>query len=318
MTFEDDNRVTFVLCIEGNAIRDQALLLCESIRKFTGRFCSSPILAFAPRPGLGVCKETLSRLRQLDVLYIDEPLNLHCPEYGSANRVCAAAWAEQHATSDWLIVLDSDTFFLREPELPQHADVAVRPVDTKGSTTSGPDDHMEGYWKQMADIAGMHLESLPYIQTTDGKFRVRASYNGGLIVARRERGLMGDWARLFFESVEKGLKPLQGRNKNVFASTGHVGIAASEYWGSNQAALALAIWRNTSRVHHYSDEYNVPLHILIRQPDLADCLKLESIAHVHYHWMFSEEWFQKALECLRGIGCESGHLDWLSKRLPLI
>ena len=45
--------LTFVLCIENNAIRAQALLLCESIRQFGGPHRCAPILAVAPRPGLG-------------------------------------------------------------------------------------------------------------------------------------------------------------------------------------------------------------------------------------------------------------------------
>jgi hypothetical protein len=36
--------LTFMLCIEDNAIRVQALLLCESIRQFGGRHRHAPIL----------------------------------------------------------------------------------------------------------------------------------------------------------------------------------------------------------------------------------------------------------------------------------
>jgi hypothetical protein len=105
---------TFVLCIENNAIRAQALLLCESIRRFGGRHRSAPILAVAPRPGLGIDGETIRRLDGMGVEYAEEPLNRACPEYGSANRVFAAAWAERRARSEWVVVLDSDTVFLHE------------------------------------------------------------------------------------------------------------------------------------------------------------------------------------------------------------
>ena len=47
--------------------------------------------------------------------YAEEPLNRICPEYGSANRVFAAAWAEQHARSEWIVALDSDTVFAVKP-----------------------------------------------------------------------------------------------------------------------------------------------------------------------------------------------------------
>lgn len=127
--------LTFVLCIENNAIRAQALLLCESIRRFGGAHRSAPILAVAPRPGLGVDSEARRRLDAMGVEYAEEPLNRICPQYGSANRVFTAAWAEGRARSEWIVVLDSDTVFLEELELPAEADAAVRPVDTKGSAT---------------------------------------------------------------------------------------------------------------------------------------------------------------------------------------
>src|SRR5213594_4078664 len=109
--------VTFVLCIENNATRAQALLLCESIRAFCGSYRTSPILAVAPRPGLGIDRDTRARLDALDVEYAEETLNRVCAAYGSANRVFAAAWAERRARSEWIVVLDSDTVFLEALEL---------------------------------------------------------------------------------------------------------------------------------------------------------------------------------------------------------
>ena len=129
---------TFVLCIENNAIRDQALMLCESIRRIGGRYSNAPVLAFSPRAGLAVDRDTRRALADLGVEYVDLPLNTTCTEYGSANRVYAGAWAEQHSDSDFMVVLDSDTVYLDEPELPTDADVAVRPVDAKGSASGGP------------------------------------------------------------------------------------------------------------------------------------------------------------------------------------
>src|SRR5262245_4686896 len=141
---------TFVLCIENNAIRAQALLLCESIRRYGGRHSGAPILAVAPRPGLGVDGDTRRRLDAMGVEYAEEPLNRACPEYGSANRVFAAAWAERRSQSEWLVVLDSDPVFLDELEEPADADAAVRPVDIKGSATEAPGDVREEYWRRLA------------------------------------------------------------------------------------------------------------------------------------------------------------------------
>ena len=309
--------VTFVLCIENNAIRDQALLLCESIRLFTGRYRDAPILAVSPRPGLGIDAATRRRLEALDAQYVEEPLNHLCPEYGSANRVFSAAWAETHTEAEWIVVLDSDTIFLGEPELPADADVAVRPIDSKGSATEGVGDPFDEYWSKLAAMQGVSLDCLPFVRTTDGCHSVRASYNGGLIVARRDRGILRAWADLFARSVQAGLRPWKDTGHSVFASTGFVGAAASEYWGSNQAAVALAIWSLTTRVRPYPDSYNVPLHLLLNRPDLVAAPRTSPPVHVHYHWVFAAEYQERALATLTALGVPADQIDWLAARLPL-
>jgi hypothetical protein len=311
------NAVTFVLCIENNAIRTQALLLCESIRRFGGRHRDAPILAVSARPGLGIHGNTRDRLDAMAVEYVEEPLNRVCPEYGSGNRVFAAALAESRASSEWIVVLDSDTVFLGELELPTEADVAVRPVDTKGSASEGPGDSFEDYWTRLADIQGVSLESLPFIRTTVCGRRVRASYNGGLIVVRRKLGILSVWEELFSRSLVADLKPWRGHGMNIHASTGPVGPAASEYWGSNQAAAALAIWSKTNRVMHYPGTYNVPLHLIDQFTERARGSHTSLLIHVHYHWMFTAPHFASALGALRDLAVPPDRLDWLTERLPL-
>lgn len=311
------HELTFVLCIENNAIREQALLLCESIRRFGGRYRSAPIFAVAPRTGFGIDYWSRMRLKWLDVEYAEEPLNRICPEYGSANRVFAAAWVEKRARSEWIVVLDSDTIFLREPELPADADVAVRPVDVKGFATRGPADPLEEYWTRLAEIQGVSLNRLPFIRTTICDQRIRASYNGGLVVVRTKTGILGAWADLFSRSVAAGLKPMRGQDLNLFASTGFVGKVASEYWGSNQAAAALAIWSNTTQVIHYPDSYNVPLHLLMDQANLSPRSRQSPLVHVHYHWLFTAPYYESALAAMRKLGADEEQLGWLSERLPL-
>jgi hypothetical protein len=309
--------LTFVLCIEQDANRAQALLLCESIRRFGGRHRAAPILAVSPRPGLGIDEATRRRLAALDVEHAEEPLNLACPEYGSANRVFAAAWAERRAQSDWIAVLDSDTLLLDELALPPEADVAVRPVDTKGAATEGPGDPFEGYWRALAELEGVPLDRLPFLVTAVCGRRVRASYNGGLVVARRESGILGGWAELFARSVAAGLKPWRGSGLNVRSSTGLVGEEASEYWGSNQAAAALAIWARTSRVVHYPESHDVPLQLLAERPELAARRRGAPLVHLHYHSLFSDPHHHGSLQVLRYLGLGADRLDWLAARLPL-
>ncbi len=309
--------VTFVLCIENNPIRPQALLLCESIREFCGRHRNAPIYAIAPRPGLGVDMETQRALKNLDVEYVEKPLSLLCPEYAPTNRIFAGAWAEQQASTEFLVVLDSDTIFLDEPELSDEVDVFVRPVDSKGSTTTGPGDPFEDYWQNMARITGISIEQLPFLTTTICKQRIRASYNAGLTVARRNKGVMARCADIFSESFKASLKPHREGTVNIFASTGFVGPAGSAYWGSSQTALSLAIWSATSRVAEYDARYNIPLHLLAKQQPMDPIWGAASPVHIHYHWMFQRQSVNEALSVMSRLGVDQPRLDWLQKRLPL-
>jgi hypothetical protein len=309
--------VTFVLCIENNLIRPQGLLLCESIREFCGRHRNAPIYAIAPRPGLGVDAETQRALKDLDVEYVEKPLSVLCPEYVTTNRIFSAAWAEQQASTEFLVVLDTDTIFLDEPELSGDVDVFIRPVDTKGSATTGPGDPFEDYWQNLAKVNGIPIEQLPFLTTTICKQRIRASYNGGLTVSRRSKGVMARCADIFTESVKANLKPHREGAVNIFASTGFVGTAGSAYWGSSQTALAFAIWSATSRVAEYDAHYNIPLHLIAEQQTIDPMWCAAPPVHVHYHWMFTEQWANQALPLMARLGVGQSRLDWLKQRLPL-
>ena len=308
---------SFVLCIEGNGLRDQALLLCRSIRRFAGRHRDAPILAYAPRPGLGVDRSTRIALEELGVEYIDEPLNTTCLEYAPANRVFAGAHAEARVRSEFLVVIDSDTVWLGEPELPADADVAVRPVDLKGSATRGPGDRFEPYWSALAGMHGVSLDRLPFVDTTIGNERIRASYNAGLAIVRRSSGILTRCAEIFAASLRAGMRPYAGSGIEIVASTGNVGRAGSEYWGSSQTALALAIWGTTDRVRHYPDHYNLPLHLVAAESEVDPRWFARSPVHVHYHWMFGPRRRDMALELLARLGVPVDQLGWLAGRTPL-
>ncbi len=308
----------YVLCIENNAICAQALLLIESIRTFAGRYRSSEILVVAPRPALGVDKATRTRLEKLGAIYHEAPLNIHCPEYGSANRVYAAAWAAENTAAKTLVVLDSDTLFLDEPQLlGEQFDVAARPVDVKGSATAGPGDEFEPYWRALCGVAGFPIEQLPFLETTIGRTKIRASYNGGYSVVRRETGILQHAAEIFTRSVSAGIRPYKRRaGFRVFASTGYVPQLAAEYWGSNQAAFSIAAWSISQRFQTLDIRYNVPLHILADEEYWSDEWAGIAPVHVHYHWMLDVEQRMRTIELLRRLGVPADRLEWISDRRP--
>ena len=308
----------FVLCIENNAICDQTLLLIESIRAFAGRYSDADILAIAPRPDLGISRAARTQLESLGATYCEAPLNTHCPAYTSANRIYAAAWAVSKTSASTLLVLDSDTLVLDEPELlAGQFDVAVRPVDVKGMTMAGSGDEFEAYWQALCALADFPLDQLPFVETTIDRRTVRASYNGGYSVVRRESGILERCADIFTRSVAAGIRPNKGRaGFRVFASTGYVTDLGAEYWGSSQAAFSIAAWSMTRRVRTLDRRYNVPIHSLAEPGKWTDEWAGIAPVHVHYHWMLEPEHRSRTIDLLNRLGVPRERVEWLTARRP--
>jgi hypothetical protein len=253
--------VGFVACIEGGVLEAQALLLFDSIRQYAGRFRDCPIFALSPRAGHCISRSARDKLDKLRVSYIDAILNTECVEYGSANRVAAGAYIEEVYPHDILVVLDSDTLFLREPErilLPSDVDVALRPVDVKGMCTSGPADPFDRYWRDLCRCCGVDYEEIPWTESFVDRHRIKASYNAGFAVVRGRLGILRQCADFFFASVRQRLTPYS-EEWRFRSGGGWVDSTASRLWGSSQAALSLAIWSNTRRVQELPPTYNYPI-----------------------------------------------------------
>lgn len=309
----------FVACIEDGVLTSQALLLFESIRLYSGLFSGCELYALSPRPGRVITPDARGRLRDLNVHYIDESLNTDCPEYGSANRVAAAAYIEDKCNHDTLVILDSDTVFLREPvafNLPSNVDVAVRPVDVKGMCSSGSEDPYDAYWHDLCQCNGVEYSDVPLITSFVDSQRVKASYNGGLVVARGDLGIMRRWADYFFTSIVRGLRP-RTTDKPLRSGAGWVVPRAHELWGSNQAALSLAIWSTTRRVQLLPPTYNYPLHMHRNIPPETRDVTFPSLVHAHYHWLFeADELSSNPL--LQSNGPSSREqIEWLISRSPI-
>jgi len=91
---------------------------------------------------------------------------------------------EQNLETDYLVILDSDMLFLREPSF-HPCDAGARPVDSKDAASTGPADPQDAYWQRLCDLGGIAIDRLPWLMTTVDNVRVRASYNGGFAVVRR-------------------------------------------------------------------------------------------------------------------------------------
>ena len=311
-----ESEIAYLICVEANRLEPQARLLCESIRTFGGRYRQAPIIAISPRPHLALGPEATAHLGALDVTYAVEPLNDTGSPYGTINRIVAGAWAEAVSRRPYLVVLDTDTVLVGEPSFVR-ADVGVRPVDAKGSGSSGVDDPLDAYWARMCTFGGIDPSQLPMLTTTIDTVPIRASYNGGFTTVRRDLGILQRTREVFFASLAENLRPLAGAGLDVRASTGSVGREASEWWGSSQAALSVAIWSRTSDVFMFDERYNVPVHLLASaERPWPTGAGFEPIL-LHYHYLAEGPYQAQFRLVLDRIGCSSDVVKWIEDRFAL-
>jgi hypothetical protein len=310
--------VAFVACIERGVLEAQTLLLLNSTRSYAGRFRDCSFYVVSPRAKHAISRDTRRKLNELGAVYIDRILNTDCPEYGSANRVAAAAYIEEIFSHDVLVILDSDTLFLREPIellLSPDIDVAVRPVDVKGMSTSGPPDSFDGYWRDLCRCCSVNYDAIPWRESFVEHQRIKANYNAGLVVVRSSLGILRRWADFFFRSIRNGLKP-HIDSGSFRTGAGWIEPAAGNLWGSNQAALSLAIWSTTQRVRELPPTYNYPLH-QHNEIDAALAQRVfPQLVHVHYHWLFAPDALPENPLFFADGPLSEPQKDWLHSATP--
>ena len=131
-------------------------------------------------------------------------------------------------------------------------------------------------------LSGIDYESIPWTRSTVDGVQIKASYNGGLVVTRSRLGILQRWADIFFASARAGLMPDVKRSR-FRAGAGWVDPSVGRWWGSNQAALSLALWSTTRNVVELPATYNYPLHMQDRMNDKKVAHLPDSWVHVHYH-----------------------------------
>ena len=300
-------------------LESQTLLLFESIRRYTGRFSGCTLYAVSPRAGHAISKRARRELDRLGAIHVDRVLNTECTEYGSANRVAAAGYIEETYSHDILVVLDSDTLFLREPSeilLSSNVDAAVRPVDLKGMSTNGPADHCDGYWRELCECCGVDYDAIPLNESFVDRERIKANYNGGLVIVRGSLGILQTWAEFFFRSIRKGLKP-HANASSFRTGAGWIQPAAANLWGSNQAALSLAIWSASPRVQELPSSFNYPLTLHSQIGEDVVRTTFPELVHVHYHWLLSPDSLAANPLFNPDGPLSAAQMKWLRRKTPL-
>jgi hypothetical protein len=309
-----EHQIEFVLNAESGILEKQALLLCESIRYFAGTLSSSKITVVSPRKSRRPSSATLRKLDHLQAEYLALEIDSACPDYGPSFKVHAVAHVARRSGAPIVVQVDSDTLFVAEPILLlMNGSAAARPVDVKGICTTGAGDDLDGYWTALCALVGVDYEQMPIVQTTIDRLFVRASYNGGLLAARRDSGIFERTEEFFVRLVAAGLRPWSSNGLTVRSGAGIVSEAGSAYWGTSQAAFSLAAVGGSHTVELLPHTYNFPLHLL---EDMTTAVP-RPLVHVHYHWLASSgnDNANALLDARLGLSAEAR--EWLRLRLPL-
>jgi hypothetical protein len=300
---DDGKGLSFLLCVEAGPLEPQSLLLVRSIRRWAGRYADAPIHAFRPREGPRLAAETYDAFDQLGVVVHEEVLNRDHHDYVHANTIYVLRRAEEILDQEVIAFCDSDKVFLSEPSafgLQPGIDAAVTgPYYLSragyGGKSSGPGHPADPYWRRLYELAAASEE--PYVTGLEDGKRMRAFWNGGLVVFRRSARLGRAWLELFERALDAGHIP-EGGIQNL-----------------DELTLSALLAREPQTVLQLDPPYNYNLHRRARLPEPWRSLELDELVSIHYHSWFNHERLLDEIQ--PPFREDSERYRWLQEILPL-
>jgi hypothetical protein len=293
-----DPTVTFLFCVESGFFEAQTVLVVESLRRFGGRFAGAPALAVTPRFGPPLSRHTLRRFEELGVTYVRRWAGHPYDWYPYTNKALAALIADEQATTEQVIWLDSDVLVLAEPELlllAQGEDFAICAYD-KNIGSSGPGDRNEPYWHALSNSYGISIDDLPWIETQFDRQRVRFRLHSGVYSFRRGLGLgvafVADMERMF---------------------TSRIAYTRQMPFPGDDVALAFSVVKRKLRWRLLPMAYNYEIG-----PDSQSYRRegLRSASILHYHHVLANP--ERCRWMLKELDAELPEVaQWLRSRVPL-
>jgi hypothetical protein len=275
-TTEASGQITVVMCAESNETGPAAVLLLASIRRLSRPWAEANVLCFSPRAAHRPGERVRSALISMGAEVVEETLNDRWLDLPHSNKVLAAAWAERRgAHDDTIVVLDSDTVFVGQPELGvAPGTAAVAPVWLAGLGSEGPDDPLDNFWSVAESVTGLKRRD-GFVQPLLEPRRIRPYFNSGLVVSRAGNLLMETWLSAYFdllasERFRQLLKVLSVNEDRYARPTAYL----------DQVALALAL--STVEVDSLSPIHNCPIHYLERVEEPWRSRIPDEAVHIHY------------------------------------
>ncbi|HNS64572.1 MAG TPA: hypothetical protein PKN11_09090 [Anaerolineaceae bacterium] len=235
----------------------ETILLARSIRQFAGVVADSAIHVMEPEqsPLSTAARRALEELSVSVFPFCLPPGGLDFP---LAQKVYAAAEAEDRAGKDLLVWMDSDTMVLDQPDafqLPESVSLGCCPVHLKNisSLFSQP---LDDFWREVFGGCGVSLDRLfPVVSTMDAQ-EIYAHFNAGLLVVRPKAGILRTWRENFERLyLDRRFAPLYAERQ------------ARQFFFS-QAVLAATIVQMLARekIQLFSPRYNHPIMLVERYP----------------------------------------------------
>jgi len=285
---------SLIFCVEPGILFNQAVLLCESVEKYTGNFFNQKY-AFSPRQQHQLICEEKNILKSLNVRIIDKPLNINYLDYPIANKILACLWAEENLTDDMMVMVDTDTIFLQPPLALNtlDGDVFMRPVDRPGQSSLGPASEYENYWQKAYQLCQKNIPE-NMIRTGVNHKLIRPYFNAGFVAYKRHLKLAKTW----LECLDI--------------------LRTHDHHPNNLRCLdqvALAITTAQFDITVLPDTYNYPIPLRSKMhSNTMQTYQWDTLVHVHYH-----RWFQKTgfFDLLNPLMQSHDIQNWLLKRLPL-
>ncbi len=288
-----------VACVESGVLEPMTVRMMESLRRYGGRASNWELYAVRCRVGPPLAAATHREFDRLGVHFVDaRPENKYAWHH-FLNKPHALLAAEAVSRASTIVWLDSDLLVLGEPGelvLRDGEDFAACAPDDGVVGTTGPGSPHEAFWQRAAASAGLELDSLPWLETSD-QHRIRFYWNGGVLAYRRESGFAAEYLRMC-------VKALDDRVAGTHSQTHFV----------EQVAVGLAVLRLQLRWRALSASHNFA--VLRGKPERYDSEEIRDVRLLHFHDSMKPENWPLLLRSLEHR--HPGVFAWLAPHGPAL
>ena len=269
--------LVFVHIVEKGDLESKSILLCSSIRKYSGIYKDSVIYAITPRKDKEVSYKTKETYEKLNVKYIYQNLNVKWYDQPYLNSIYGAAFIEKNYLNSNIsfIYVDADTFFINQPDeldLEKNTvQIAVTPIDSVKAEIADSDiNNISEYWKHVYKLFNVDINKLWYIKTLHDNKNIVAYFNNGVISVKPS-----------LQIFQKCLEKIEMAYDDPYFSGLPKGSLERFYLDQVFTSAAVVKYPR-DKILLLDSNYNFSLPVM----KYIDNKQFKKLVHIHYHQMF--------------------------------